>query len=192
MPQMEPTMNVYGVATGEDNKRHINYGDHLKASCIAGPSSPTVNFTWRVNDVVFPVGGSVASSLYFIIQLPAAITLSWMDKVVVRSVCLGMHSRITPSLCSYITTVLYIFPFPPSYLIPSAVDNGRQQGTQSSAWPELGVERGLVRARVYRGQCPVHSARRRLLQLVVQCTEWRWWCGRRIIGIEWIPQIQPQ
>ena len=58
MPQMEPTINVFGVATRDDNnKRHINYGDQLKASCTAGPSNPTVNFTWRVNDVVFPVSG---------------------------------------------------------------------------------------------------------------------------------------
>lgn len=192
MPQMEPTMNVYGVATGEDNKRHINYGDHLKASCIAGPSSPTVNFTWRVNDVVFPVGGSVASSLYFIIQLPAAITLSWMDKVVVR--CVWGCTAELPEASVFIHHHRSLhFPFSAlSYLIPSAVDNGRQQGTQSSAWPELGVERGLVRARVYRGQCPVHSTSRSLLQLVVQCTKWWWWWRGRIIGIEWIPQIQQQ
>lgn len=107
MPQMEPTMNVYGVATGEDNKRHINYGDHLKASCIAGPSSPTVNFTWRVNDVVFPVGGSVASSLYFIIQLPAAITLSWMDKVVVR--CVWGCTAELPEACVHTSPPFFTF-----------------------------------------------------------------------------------
>lgn len=51
MPEMEPTITVYG----RDNKRNINYGEQLKASCFAGPSNPTVNFTWRINDVVFPV-----------------------------------------------------------------------------------------------------------------------------------------
>lgn len=60
MPEMEPTVNVYGVATTrDDNKRNINAGEQLKASCIAGPSDPTVNFTWRVNDVVFPVSGFI-------------------------------------------------------------------------------------------------------------------------------------
>lgn len=63
MPQMEPTINVYGVATRDDNKRNINYGDQLKASCIAGPSNPSVNFTWRINDVVFPVGGGYPPSV---------------------------------------------------------------------------------------------------------------------------------
>lgn len=66
MPQMEPTIDVVGGAatppptTAHDiNKRYINYGDQLKASCTAGPSNPAVNFTWRVNDVVFPVSREV-------------------------------------------------------------------------------------------------------------------------------------
>lgn len=70
MPQMEPTMNVYGVATRDGNKRNINYGDQLKVSCVAGPSNPTVNFTWRVNDVVFPVSVVVPlKSEYCVITL---------------------------------------------------------------------------------------------------------------------------
>lgn len=79
MPETEPEINIYGVATREDNKRHINYGDQLKASCIAGPSNPPVNFTWRVNDVVFPVGGCLSFSSHLVPSVHAIhpfITLS--------------------------------------------------------------------------------------------------------------------
>lgn len=55
LPDTEPVMNIYGALIREDNKRYIHYGDKLKASCIASPSNPTVNFTWRLNDAVFPV-----------------------------------------------------------------------------------------------------------------------------------------
>lgn len=55
LPTAAPAMNIYGALVREDNKRYIHYSDQLKASCIASPSLPTVNFTWRLNDVVFPV-----------------------------------------------------------------------------------------------------------------------------------------
>lgn len=55
LPSTAPAMNIYGALIREDNKRYIHYGDQLKASCIASPSLPTVNFTWRLNGAVFPV-----------------------------------------------------------------------------------------------------------------------------------------
>lgn len=54
LPDTEPAINIYGAVVRED-MRYIHYGDQLKASCIASPSLPTVNFTWRLNGVIFPV-----------------------------------------------------------------------------------------------------------------------------------------
>lgn len=55
LPDTEPVMNIYGAYSREDNSRYIHYSDEVKATCIASPSLPTVNFTWTINDAVFPV-----------------------------------------------------------------------------------------------------------------------------------------
>lgn len=63
LPDVQPAINIYGALIREDNKRYIHYGDQLKASCIASPSLPTVNFTWRLNGAVFPVRNCMGAAI---------------------------------------------------------------------------------------------------------------------------------
>lgn len=56
LPEADPAMHIYGaLVREEDNRRYIHHGDQIKANCIASPSLPTVNFTWRLNGVIFRV-----------------------------------------------------------------------------------------------------------------------------------------
>ena len=55
LPESEPIMTIYGMPSTTDSKRIVSIGETFKASCVSGPSYPSVNFTWIVNGIRQPV-----------------------------------------------------------------------------------------------------------------------------------------
>lgn len=49
LPINKPVLTVYS------SKNTIGIGELLKANCVSAPSYPPVNFTWTINNNIFPV-----------------------------------------------------------------------------------------------------------------------------------------
>lgn len=53
LPAHKPVLSVYNMPN--NSKNVIAIGELLKATCISAPSFPPVNFTWIINNNIFPV-----------------------------------------------------------------------------------------------------------------------------------------
>lgn len=63
LPVHNPVLTVYSMPN--NSKNVIAIGELLKANCVSAPSFPPVNFTWTINNNIYPVRVKLSTPFYW-------------------------------------------------------------------------------------------------------------------------------